>query len=267
LAVGLVGGVWGARLPATPGRANAMAASGEAVVAAGAPLELPGGSGLSAQSLDVESMPMAEAAAERMAADVAESAGPVAAVRGMPPGSTVHLEGVVIVPPGLINGAIYVADSSGAGVRVYLPNGDFPALALGDQVQVMGQVSTFRGEVEVVPPSAGSIERTSGGMAPEAMNISPSAVGEGLEGQLVATIGVVAWVDDDSLYLADLHEPASPPLRVVVQRSLGWARPQAAPGEVWRATGVIGQMEGRVPGEGYRLLIRFPGDLERVPIR
>lgn len=186
------------------------------------------------------------------------------AARSAAPGATLTVEGVVTVPPGLVNGSFYLADAQGEGLRVYLPLEEFPPLALGDQVRVTGRRATFRGEAELQPLAATSVERLAAGAAPQPAAVSPAAVGEALEGRLVTLTGAVVRVDDDSLYLADLHAPTASPLRVTVLRSLGWPLPAAAPGQVWQVTGVVAQLEGRTPGGGHRLLVRFPSDLTRI---
>ncbi|MGL4650595.1 MAG: hypothetical protein ACRC1H_14400, partial [Caldilineaceae bacterium] len=289
LALSWEGGASGAPVVASPGNANGEpVATGLAPVPEAAslpvapslpPPSLPAvgatmedragndGNGASIQLASAEASAPAALDASALALSSSEiGQRTLALVRSLAVGEQVTLTGRVTAPPGLINGTIYLADEQGNGVRIYLPLEDFPPLALGDLVRVSGRTAIFRGEVEVQPNSAAAVVRVAGGAVPVAVAAAPAQVGEGLEGRLVTVTGAVARRDDDSLYLADLHAPTAPPLRVVVLRSLGWALPAAASGEVWQATGIVGQLEGRTPGGGYRLVVRFAGDLVRVPV-
>ncbi len=188
------------------------------------------------------------------------------------------VRGVVILPPGLLHSTLYVAqiadDADGAedatgrcgtGLRIFLPRGDFPPVSLGDEVVVRGQLTTFRGERELRIGAPDDLVVVGSGTLPQPFAAQPATIGEALEGRLVAFTGRVAWADGDSLYLSDTTQPNAPPVRVLVARSLGWPRPPALPGQLWRVTGVVSQMARVAPWNGgYRVLVRWPADLELV---
>jgi hypothetical protein len=280
LAVARAGGRWGVRQPATPGQPNepglpASALPPNALPAVAAPAASPydGGAQLAGAAPNGADAPAplalrnTESGALPSSAPQAPAAaagGALAGLRTVAPGATVTIEGRVALPPGLMHGAFYLVDAAGNGVRVYLPLQEFAALAPGDRVRVHGTLANYRGEREVVVAAPAAVEWLGASPPPQPEPTTPSAIGEPMEGRLVTLHGAVVRVDGDSLYLADLRAPAAAPLRVVVLRSLGWPCPAAQPGELWRATGVVSQLEGRTPGGGYRLLVRFPSDLERI---
>ena len=181
------------------------------------------------------------------------------------------VRGVVILPPGLLHSTLYIAQEGGpdatcgTGLRVFLPTGDFPPIAPGDLVTAHGRLTTFRGERELLLDAPTAIALVGAGVLPQPIVTQPAAIGEALEGRLVTFSGRVAGVDGDSLYLDDPAHPDAPIVRVMVARSLGWPRPAALPGQYWRVTGVVSQMARAAPWNGgYRVLVRWPADLEML---
>jgi predicted extracellular nuclease len=204
---------------------------------------------------------------------------------GGPPGSLaqaklaglqawVEFGAVVVVPPGLFNNSIYVADPApdirvgpyaGIGINVFLRKGEFPPLQEGDRVLVRGLLRSFRGEMELQLEDATQIWRSSGGAPLLPLAVTPGEVGESLEGRLVNLRGVVSGWQGDSIFLVDPAQPEAEPVRVVVRSSLGWKRPYVQRGERWQVTGVVSQMARAAPwNDGYRVLVRYQLDLARM---
>ncbi|MBI3957357.1 MAG: lamin tail domain-containing protein, partial [Chloroflexi bacterium] len=185
----------------------------------------------------------------------------------------VHFVGVVTVPPGLFNSAIYVADpalppndkTAWLGVQVYLRRGDFPELGEGDRVDVRGTMHSFRGEREIVVERPEDIWRVGAGEPLQPLPIAASAVGESLEGRLVTFGGFVAGWLGVSIFLGDPDNPDVEPVMVTVRSSLGWRRPFVNKGERWRVTGIVSQSAAAAPWNGgYRVLVRYPSDLVEI---
>lgn len=185
----------------------------------------------------------------------------------------VELDGLVTVPPGLLDRSIYVADPArypngpfaGAGVQVYLRRGDYPQLREGDQVRVRGWIESFRGELQLVAAGPEQIIR----VAPSAhllpLSVSIAQVGEKLEGRLVTFRGLVTGVQGDTVYLVDPLRQRAGSVRVVIRKTLGWTPPAITRGEIWEVTGIVSQFAYEAPWNGgYRVLVRVPGDLVRV---
>jgi hypothetical protein len=201
---------------------------------------------------------------------------------GGPPGSvaqaklagleaSVEFEAVVTVPPGLFNNSIYVADAAGdgqtagIGANVYLSQGDFPPLVEGDRVRLRGRWHSFRGEMELVIEGPQGVWKLQEGRPLAALPVWAHMVCESVEGRLVTFDGLVSGWQGDSLLLVDPSHPASAPLRVTVRSSLAWKRPYVHKGEIWHVTGVVSQFARKRPwNDGYRVLVRYPQDLQRV---
>ncbi|MCB0131916.1 MAG: lamin tail domain-containing protein, partial [Caldilineaceae bacterium] len=188
--------------------------------------------------------------------------GSVAAARYRGLERWVEFEGVVVVPPGLFNSAIYVADpapdaagrASGLGMQVYLWQGDYPALEEGDRVRVRGMTKSFRGEMEVTMDTPEQIWKLSDGVPLNPLAVAPGDIGEHVEGRFVTFEGIVTGWQSDSIYLGDPADPAVEPVRVTVRSSLEWRKPYVNKGERYRVTGVVSQFARAEPwNDGYRV--------------
>ena len=248
------GGNWQTRDP-SPGRANPNDAPG------------PGGSGEPSVSLP------AWGSGAAPGTPGGEAVGPfrsitAAKLAGMEDG--VRFVGVVTVPPGLFNSAIYVADpalppndaTAWLGVQVYLRRGTFPELAEGDRVDIQGTMHSFRGEREILVERPEDIWRVGSSEPLQPLPIAASAVGEPMEGRLVTFEGIITGWSGVSLFLADPDNADAEPVMVTVRNSLGWRRPYVNKGERWLVTGIVSQSAATAPWNGgYRLLVRYPSDL------
>ena len=80
--------------------------------------------------------------------------------------------------------------------------------------------------------------------------------------------GVVTGYQGDSIFLADPLSPETAAVRVTVRSSLGWKRPYVLPGQRWQVTGIVSQFAQAAPWNGgYRVLVRYPGDLLKLKER
>ena len=201
---------------------------------------------------------------------------------GGPPGSVaqaklagleaeVELRAVVVAPPGLFNGSMYVADMAGDGVtagigaNVYLEQGEFPALIEGDRVWLHGRWNSYRGEMELVLAGPHDVWKLGSGAPLRPLPVWAHTVCESVEGRLVTFTGAVVGWQGDSLLLVDPAHPAALPVRVTVRSSLPWKRPFVYKGEIWQVTGVVSQFARRSPwNDGYRVLPRYVEDLVRI---
>ena len=189
---------------------------------------------------------------------------------------TAEFRGQVVVPPGLFNSVIYVAEAAtdangaalpvaGLGVQVYLKQGDFMPMQEGDWVLVRGEMRTFRGEMEVQLVEPGQAWPIGPGTPLLPLPVTVAAIGESLEGRFVTFDGVITGWRGDSLLLGDPVTPAAPPVRVTVRSSLDWKRPYVTLGERYRVTGIVSQFGTAAPwNDGYRILVRYPSDLFRL---
>ena len=190
--------------------------------------------------------------------------------------TTAEFRAQVIVPPGLFNSAIYVAEPAqdaegaalpiaGLGIQVYLNGGVFMPMQEGDWVLIRGWMHSFRGEMEVELTEPGQAWRIGPGTPLLPLPVSGADIGESLEGRFVTFDGVITGWRTDSLLLGDPAHPDAPPVRVTVRSSLDWRRPYVNLGERYRVTGVVSQFGTEAPwNDGYRVLVRYQYDLVKL---
>jgi hypothetical protein len=183
----------------------------------------------------------------------------VATARQQPLGSRIVVRGQVTVPPGVVGAGIFYVQAGAVGLRVELAGRDnYPALALGETVEVAGRLSTARGELKLRVSAPGDLRRMGPGPRPAALALRTGAVGEAWEGTLVSLRGVIVRLAGSSLWLDD----GSGPARITVPTAAGFKRPRMQRGQFWSATGIVSQYGTRAPfTDGYRLLVRVSSDL------
>ena len=176
--------------------------------------------------------------------------GTIAAARAAPDDTRVTVTGAVTLPPGLYGRNIYLQDATG-GIKVYLRSGDYPALAVGDQVRVTGWTRQFHGEIELSVPNPGYLALLGPGSAPAPVHVRTGRVGEAHEGRLIWIAGRVVKFEPQRAHPGRWHRPDADllPRRAAVapavrecRRVLGCA------GGGW-AICVRGAVGGRVPGD------------------
>ena len=186
----------------------------------------------------------------------------IAAARAAPDDTRVTVTGAVTLPPGLYGRDIYLQDATG-GIKVYLRSGDYPALAIGDQVRVTGWTRRFHGEVELSVPGPSYLARLGPGEPPRPVYVRTGQVGEAREGELILIAGRVVKFEPQALTLDDGTGPA----RIFFPAELPWRRPYVNVGEFWAAQGVVGQYAFEAPWEGgYRVIPRFKSDVSDAPL-
>jgi hypothetical protein len=199
----------------------------------------------------------------------------LAKLRGLQ--AIVEFRAQVVAPPGLFPSAIYLAEAAldttgaplptaGLGVQVYLRKGEFIAMQEGEWVLVRGGVvKSFRGEMEIEITEPGQVWPFAPGIPLAPLPVTISTIGETLEGRLVSFTGMVTGWQGDSIYLGDPANPDAPSVRVTVRASLGWRRPYVQKGQQFNVVGIVGQFATATPwNDGYRVLVRYEGDLVRV---
>jgi hypothetical protein len=129
----------------------------------------------------------------------------LAQVRNFDVGTMTRLEGVVLVPPGVLSTQyLYVGDERGIGIQVYSYKKEFPPVAVGDTVSLTGELSEVSGEMRLKLASAADITITSS----SAVSILPERleavdVGESYEGGFIEVVGEVTGIKGSYVYLDD----------------------------------------------------------------
>lgn len=185
----------------------------------------------------------------------------IAQARAQADGARVRVRGQVIVPPDVFERSLYIQDASG-GLLIYWSRPSWPALQLGDWIEVTGALDDFHGERELKVRRARDLIVLGPGEPPAPIMVRCDQIGELYEGMLVMVAGAVSGFSERSLRLRD----GSGDVVVYVREGLPWKRPWVDRGEWWSAIGVVSQYltESSSTG-GYRLLPRFADDLARAP--
>jgi hypothetical protein len=250
------GGAWNSPTKVTPGQPNA-------------PLEV---AQVASRTEQDEATSPERTRPERM--ERLRASGPLASIaQAKPYGLYVFVEfpAIVTVPPGRFGRAIYVADPlpdspyAGVGIKVYLRNGEYPALQVGDRVRLRGVLRSFRGELELNLTQPDQVQWVGTGTPLVPLAVNAATVGEPLEGRLVTFQGTVSGWQGDSIFLLDPAQPNAEAIRVTVLSSLGWQRPYVRRGERWQVTGIVSQFAREAPWNGgYRVLVQAQSELVRV---
>jgi hypothetical protein len=183
--------------------------------------------------------------------------------RGWPVGAWVSAVARVSVLPGTFSArTLHLQDATG-GVTVYLGRNDWPPLALGQGLGVLGYLRERNGELELYVRDGWHVhpEPAEAAVPPVPWRVSTGQVGEGTEGALVTVEGRVIEVEAQALWLDDGGGPA----RIFFAAAAGVARPAAGLGETWRVTGVVVEFTpAGSAGPRYRLQPRWAADLARI---
>jgi hypothetical protein len=187
---------------------------------------------------------------------------PLAAARGWDDGAYLTVEGWVTGPsPSFGPRTIYVQDASGAGIALYLAEGDFPPMSAGQAVWAYGYLRTRTGERELYVKSLYQLSLGAAGPGPPPQRIGTGQVGEATEGRLVTLAGTVVRLEEDAFWLDD----GSGPARVYFQSTTGLLRPSLERGQVLGVTGIVSEFTtAQSSAPGYRVLVRTAYDLRQV---
>ena len=171
-------------------------------------------------------------------------------------GTRVTVEGQITAPPGLFSERIaYIQDDS-AGLRLYLRQGSYPDLHLGDRVRVTGRLSSSYGQRDLTISSPRWLVSLGPGPVLRPRYLRTSLVTAAQEGRLVLVAGRVTGFLSNNFWLDD----GSGEVQVTVDQDLPWRRPFFERGSLWAVVGIVARNEGR-----FRLLPRYSDDITPPP--
>ncbi|NOZ70379.1 MAG: hypothetical protein GXP38_00455, partial [Chloroflexi bacterium] len=166
------------------------------------------------------------------------------------------VEGIVTVPPGVFGPQILYVQDESAGLKLYLREGHFPSLRLGDRVRATGYLRDFYGQRELNIPQASWLLREGGGSAPQPRFLRTGNVNAVFRGQLLLIVGRVSGFAQNSFVVDD----GSGEVTVWLDSDLSWTRPYFESGSTWAVMGVVAFEQGR-----FVILPRFPDDISPPP--
>ncbi len=121
----------------------------------------------------------------------------IAQARELARGVRVMAQGQVSAAPGVFGPQLMYIQDEGAGILVYLQEGECPSLREGDWVQVLGETADYHGERELKVAWGQDVQFLREGQPPEPFHVGTGEVSERREGLLVQIEGsVVDWERD-----------------------------------------------------------------------
>jgi len=172
-------------------------------------------------------------------------------------GDQVKVKGTVAVLPGIL-GTQYFYITGSPGVQVYSFKKDFPELALGDEVEITGEISEVSGELRIKTQSQENIQKTGvkHDLIPKFIEVAEI---EGMNpGWLVEVSGEITEVKSSQLYVDDGTEE----ILVYLKKATGINGRTYEIGDTVKIVGILGQTKS-----GTRLLPRFPEDIQVIKNR
>ncbi len=184
-------------------------------------------------------------------------------IRDFDKGDHVRVQGVINVLPGILGSQyFYIVDeesssSTSAGVQVYMYSKEFPELAVGDLVQITGELTESQGESRVKIKTKEDIGVLDSGIEVVAQEIEASQIGESVEGVFVLTGGEVTEVKGSYMYIDD----GTDELKVYFKKGADINKSDIKIGDIVQVKGFVSQTKS-----GHQLLPREQGDIKKVGV-
>lgn len=174
-------------------------------------------------------------------------------IREFEPGDEIKVKGTVVVEPGIIGSQIfYIAGSP--GVQVYNYKKDFPALNVGDYVEVSGEISLSAGEQRIKTGGKNDIKIIEHRPAPKAIKLACDQVSEEYLGRLVEISGEVTERKSSTVILDDGTDETV----VYIKKASGISPSSIKAGNKISAVGIVGKT-----ASGVRVMPRSNDDIVR----
>lgn len=166
-------------------------------------------------------------------------------------GSTLKVKGTVAVLSGIL-GAQYFYIVASSGIQVYNYKKLFPKLAIGDSVEVCGELAVSSEERRIKTKVAGDVKIVKHGSEPTATLISIDKLDEETIGNLISIDGEVTKKTGSTVYLDD----GTDELPVFIKKTTGINLSEISVGQSVKMSGILGNTKS-----GPRLLPRFAKDV------
>jgi len=179
-------------------------------------------------------------------------------------GELVKVAGVVAVEPGILGTQYFYLvsppdanTSSTVGVQIYMYKKDFPKLAVGDLVEVQGELAQTNGETRIKLSQKSDIKKVDYAGEPEPNIIDVAEVGEAFEGQLVQVGGEITELKGSYMYVDD----GSGEIKVYFKTNTGIDKKILQIGNVVSVTGIVQQTK-----DAYQILPRSQTDIIKTGV-
>ena len=175
----------------------------------------------------------------------------LANIRELELGSFVRVQGTVAVEPGVLAKTYFYVTGS-PGIQVYFSKKDWPKMALGDVVGILGELTETGGELRLKVAAKQDIVPLYKSQPPTPTEAETGEIGEELEGALIKASGELtektgtSWIIDDG----------SGETKITFQTTAKIKKPTVKAGEWVEIIGLVGETKS-----GYRVLPRYSSDV------
>jgi hypothetical protein len=175
-------------------------------------------------------------------------------IRGLEIGSLVKVKGTVAVKPGILGAQIFYIVGS-PGMQIYNYKKDFPALKVGDYIEVTGELAQTQGEFRIKTKEKSDIKIIDNKPPPLALAMKGDEISEENVGQLIIITGEITDKKSASLYIDD----GSDEVFIYIKQNTGINTKNLAAGQKISVNGILSKTQ-----TGLRLLPRFQEDIVSI---
>ncbi|MFA5796399.1 MAG: PKD domain-containing protein, partial [Candidatus Shapirobacteria bacterium] len=169
-------------------------------------------------------------------------------------GKFLRLTGVVAVPPGVLGVQIFYLAGE-RNIQIYNYSKLFPALKIGDYIEVTGELTSSAGEARLKTKTAADIKLLGVKEPPEPEELACRDLSDEQVGKLVQLKGELTKKTGSTIYLDDSTDEA----QVYLKPATGISVKNLNEGEELTVTGIVSKT-----ASGLRLLPRSLADIEQA---
>lgn len=177
---------------------------------------------------------------------------PLEKIREQEKGTLVKTTGTVVVLPEVFGTQYFYIANNLAGVQVYNNKKEFPELFVGDQVEVVGEITEASNEIRLKIANKDDIVLIASNGELSAQDVEVSTIGESFEGAFVQIEGQITEVKASNMYVDD----GTSEIKVYFKGGTGIQKEDIVLGSVVRVKGIVSPISG-----GYQLLPRNKADI------
>ena len=165
--------------------------------------------------------------------------------------------GYVSVPPNQLSKQYFYLEDQTSGIQIYQNKGDFPPLFLGYKARVTGEIKEAYKEYRL---SVSSLEILPGIQTPSPQETLQ--INEAVEGKLVTLKGYYQKSEGNNFYLENAAGTNKITLTSYAVENGKIKKPEMEKGDYIQVTGIASQYDTATSPNNYRLLPRFPEDIQ-----
>ncbi|MFH1292287.1 MAG: lamin tail domain-containing protein [bacterium] len=173
--------------------------------------------------------------------------------RNLNVGDKLKAGGIVSVLPGIFGAQYFYITDDFSGIQVYMYKKDFPELALGDLVQVGGEISKSLGVKRIKVKDKQDIKILQRGNKIKIVSSSMDNLNERYIGSLVQVAGMITEIKSSYLYIDDGNDE----VEVYLKKGVGINKKIFEKGHIIQMAGIL-----EVSTNGLRLMPRSIEDIK-----